>query len=229
MWELKKAERQRSITSLLNREPKDLVLLSKDGGRVAIQSLLVALHSPLLAELLLETGLGTAISLPFPLSALSSLADVLQDRQGDHDDGADVLQDKQGGHDDGVDCLQDVAFSLGISLRAVTSKLVKREVQNDRDEGEDVQDNLDEQNKEEMIDKKPNVQKAKQKQKIRYVESSSESSDDDNDPDYMDISNDTVKSVITNHLLKVQQSKEKHSKENLDVTTVSLDLVSEAI
>ena len=163
MWELKKAERQRSITSLLNREPKDLVLLSKDGGRVAIQSLLVALHSPLLAELLLETGLGTAISLPFPLSALSSLADVLQDRQGDHDDGADVLQDKQGGHDDGVDCLQDVAFSLGISLRAVTSKLVKREVQSDRDEEEDVQDNLDEKNREEMIDKKS---KAKTKDQI---------------------------------------------------------------
>ena len=215
MWELKTAERQRSITSLLNRELKDLVLLSNDGGRVTIQSLLLALNSPLLAQMLLETGLGTAISLPFPLSALSSLADVLQDRQG--------------GHDDGVDCLQDVASSLGISLRAVTSKLVKREVQSDKDEEEDVQDNLDEKNKEEMIDKKPNVQKAKQKQKIRYVESSSESSDDDNDPDYMDISNDTVKSVITNHLLKVQQSKEKHSKENLDVTTVNLDFVSEAI
>ena len=155
----------------------------------------MALHSPLLAELLLETGLGTAISLPFPLSALSSLADVLQDRQGDHDDGADVLQDKQGGHDDGVDCLQDVAFSLGISLRAVTSKLVKREVQSDRDKEEDVQDNLDEKIKEEMIDKKPKVQKANQKQKIKYVESSSESCDDDNDPDYMDISNDTVKFV----------------------------------
>ena len=149
MWELKTAERQRSITSLLNREPKDLVLLSKDGGRVAIQSLLVALHSPLLAELLLETGLGTAISLPFPLSALSSLADVLQDRQG--------------GHDDGVDCLQDVASSLGISLRAVTSKLVKREVQSDKDEEEGVQDNLDEKNREEMIDKKS---KAKTKDQI---------------------------------------------------------------
>ena len=163
MWELKKAERQRSITSLLNRELKDLMVLSNDGGRVAIQNLLIALNSPLLADMLLETGLGTAISLPFPLSALSSLADVLQDRQGDHDDGADVLQDKQGGHDDGVDCLQDVAFSLGISLRAVTSKLVKREVQSDRDEEEDVQDNLDEKNREEMIDKKS---KAKTKDQI---------------------------------------------------------------
>ena len=100
MWELKTAEHQRSITSLLIHQPKDLVLLSNDEGRVAIQSLLMALNFPLLAEMLLETGLGTAISLPFPLSALSSLADVLQDRQGGHDD------------DDGVNCLQDVASSL---------------------------------------------------------------------------------------------------------------------
>ena len=81
MWELIQADHQDALTALVTREPKDLVLVSEDGSRVATYTLLLALHSPFVAKLLPDAGLKTAISLPFPLASISALAHVLQGRQ----------------------------------------------------------------------------------------------------------------------------------------------------
>ena len=80
MWKLNMPEHQGALSALVTGEPKDLVLVSEDGSRVATYGLLLALHSPFVAKLLSDAGLKTAISLTFPLSSISALANVLQRR-----------------------------------------------------------------------------------------------------------------------------------------------------
>ena len=84
MWENLTKQHQRSLTSLHGGGAKDLLLVGDCGGRVGTHRLLLALRSPLVADLLLDVGdVGAAISLPFPLSSISALADAMQGRQGD--------------------------------------------------------------------------------------------------------------------------------------------------
>ena len=191
MWELIQPDHQGALTALVIREPKDLVLVSEDGGRVATHSLLLALHSPFVAKMLPDTGLKTAISLPFPLASISALASMLQGRQ----EGRDVVEGSK-----------EVAACLGISLKTISSSSVKLEVQSGEEgEVEDDWEAKDEFVKEEAMEKHPAVQKKKlkapTKKKRSYVESSSgESSDqdEDDDPDYMDTADNATKPIENN-------------------------------
>ena len=49
-------DHHRAVTSYLGHGPKDLVLVSVCGSRVRVHSHLLALHSPLVASLLVEEG-----------------------------------------------------------------------------------------------------------------------------------------------------------------------------
>ena len=72
---------KQSVSNLISKGPTDLVLVSDCGSKVASHSLLIALNSPKMAKLLLETETNTAISLPFPISIVSALASALISRQ----------------------------------------------------------------------------------------------------------------------------------------------------
>ena len=65
-----------SLTSLVLEDREDCVLVSSCGGRVGVQSLLLALHSPLLASLLGQGERG--VSLPLPLTDIMQLVARLQ-------------------------------------------------------------------------------------------------------------------------------------------------------
>ena len=54
MWENLGKEHQKAMASLLIAGPKDLILVSECGGRVGTHRLLLALHSSLVADLLLQ-------------------------------------------------------------------------------------------------------------------------------------------------------------------------------
>ena len=73
-----------AVTSLVLQGAKDCVLVSSCGGRLGIQSLLLALHSPLLASLLGQGEGG--ISLPLPLPAIKAMVSFLQS-QGEQEEG----------------------------------------------------------------------------------------------------------------------------------------------
>ena len=173
MWVISTPHHQQMVTSMIGQLSKDLVLVGKCGGRVACHSLLLALSSPMMADMLAEVGEKTSISLPFPLPSLSALACVLQGRQvGER-----------------VPCLEEAAASLGISLKP--GELVKMEVPSgEEDYGNDWEAKEEEFVKEEPPEKKmAPIKKTKPRPKKRKpIESSSdESSDDDtNDPDFWD-------------------------------------------
>ena len=78
---LKTLGHKQSVSNLISKGPTDLVLVSDCGSKVASHSLLIALNSPKMAKLLLETETNTAISLPFPISIVSALASALISRQ----------------------------------------------------------------------------------------------------------------------------------------------------
>ena len=105
-------EHQFALAVLLNCElSKELTLISIEcGGRVVANSLLVALHSPLVAEMLFDAGLKTSISLPFPLSSISALVRVLE--------GELAEEERVGG-------LEELASCLGIAFKANSSYMVK--------------------------------------------------------------------------------------------------------
>ena len=109
-----KPEHKFALAVLLNCESsKELTLISIEcGGRVVVNSLLVALHSPLVAEMLLDAGLKTSISLPYPLSSISALVRVLEGEQAE--------EDIVGG-------LEELASCLGITFKANSSYMVKME------------------------------------------------------------------------------------------------------
>ena len=189
MWELIQAEHRGALTALVNLEPKDLVLVSKDGDRVSVHSLLLALLSPLVAEMLSNAGMKTAISLPFPLSSLSALASMLQGRKGEEN----------------FEDLKEVAECLGISLQTIPSSLVKKEVQSS--DNDDVQDDLDAKDdmmKEETMNIK--VRAPHKRKRIYSESSSSESSDQDEgeDPGYVDTTKITTSTTKVNNRSKLQ-------------------------
>ena len=173
MWVISTPHHQQVITSLIGKLSKDLILVGKCGGRVACHSLLLALSSPMMAEMLAEVGEKTTISLPFPLPSLSALACILQGRQ---------VGERVAG-------LEEAAASLGISLKP--GELVKMEVPSgEEDHANDWEAKEEDFVKEEPPEKKVvPIKKAKPRpQKRKPIESSSdESSDDDtNDPDFWD-------------------------------------------
>ena len=83
MWEDMTRMHKKSLTSLFSRGSKDLVLVAECGGRVKVHAHLLALHSPMVANLLgevdVEGGCG-AIFVPLPLSSITSLASMLLGR-----------------------------------------------------------------------------------------------------------------------------------------------------
>ena len=56
MWENLTKQHQRSLISLHGGGAKDLLLVGDCGGRVGTHRLLLALRSPLVADLLLDAG-----------------------------------------------------------------------------------------------------------------------------------------------------------------------------
>ena len=81
-----------AVSSLVLQGAKDCVLVSSCGGRLGIQSLLLALHSPLLATLLGQGEGG--VSLPLPLHAIKALVSFLQS-QGEQEEGRHLSQGVQ--------------------------------------------------------------------------------------------------------------------------------------
>ena len=65
-----------AVLDLLLQGPPDCVLVSPCGGRVEVASLLLAIHSPVMATLLKQGGKG--ISLPFPINEIMSIVRLLQ-------------------------------------------------------------------------------------------------------------------------------------------------------
>ena len=98
---LKTPGHKQSVSNLMSRGPTDLVLVSDCGAKVASHSLLIALNSPKMAQLLSETETNTAISLPFPISIVSALASALISRQ----------------KGKGVEGLEEAAAFLGIQIK----------------------------------------------------------------------------------------------------------------
>ena len=174
MWVISSPHHQQMITSMIGQLSKDLVLVAQCGGRVACHSLLLALSSPIMADLLAEIGGKTSISLPFPLSSLSALACVLQGRQ---------VGERVSG-------LEEAVVSLGITLKL--GELVKMEIPSG---GEDFGDDW-ETKEEDIVKQEPHekkvtiIKKSKprpKKRKQKFESSSEESSDDDDDdPDFFD-------------------------------------------
>ena len=82
---------------LLQDHPRDCTLVSPCGGRVTLHSLLLTLHSPLLASLM--EGGRQAISLPLPLTTLTTLVSIMY-----------------GGVEDNARMVQKEAANLGINL-----------------------------------------------------------------------------------------------------------------
>ena len=68
-----------AVSSLILQGERDCLLVSSCGVPVAVQSLLLALHSPILASLLGEVGHGErGVSLPLSLSQVRGLVELLQ-------------------------------------------------------------------------------------------------------------------------------------------------------
>ena len=175
MWENLGKEHQKAMISLLGAGPKDLILVSECGGRVGTHRLLLALHSPVVADLLLlqdVDGEKTAISLPFPLSSVVALANALQERQG-------------GGRRKEV---KELAGFLGIDLKPEES--VKTELFSDEAEMEnDFLVKFEEEEEKKPFNKTKFYTKIKASPNIKTDydnRSTDESSDeDDNDPDFV--------------------------------------------
>ena len=85
MWVATKALHTESLVSLIQQGVTDCLLVSSQcGGQVSTNSLLLALHSPLLAELLGQVGEGVlGITLPLPLHTLRGLVALLQGEDGE--------------------------------------------------------------------------------------------------------------------------------------------------
>ena len=91
---------------------EDCVLVSSCGGRVRVHSLLLALHSPLLARLLLEVGEGErGVSLPLSLQHIRQLVAGLQGGEGGQE-GKDLLDMVWRGEQDKNEVQKDPTFSL---------------------------------------------------------------------------------------------------------------------
>ena len=86
MWAAPSVEQAQCAVSLVRDHLMDAVLVSSlCGGQVPTHSLLLALHSPLLARLLAEAGPGTqALTIPFNLQVISGLVHMMQG--GDNED-----------------------------------------------------------------------------------------------------------------------------------------------
>ena len=84
MWGPATALHAQSLVSLLQRGVPDSSLVSSlCGGRVSTHSLLLAIHSPLLAGLLGQVGEGrVGITLPLPLVTLRGMVALLQGEGG---------------------------------------------------------------------------------------------------------------------------------------------------
>ena len=115
---LKTPGHKQSVSNLMSRGPTDLVLVSDCGAKVASHSLLIALNSPKMAQLLSETETNTAISLPFPISIVSALASALISRQ----------------KGKGVEGLEEAAAFLGIQMQIEAKERLKVEVTGDDEE-----------------------------------------------------------------------------------------------
>ena len=204
MWENLGKEHQKAMISLLCAGPKDLILVSECGGRVGTHRLLLALHSPLVADLLLlqdVDGEKTAISLPFPLSSVVALTNALKERQG-------------GGRRKEV---KELAGFLGIHLKpeeSVKMELVsdEAEMENDfldRESGELVK--FEEEEEKKPFNKTKFYTKTKRSPNIKtdYDNGSTdESSDeDDNDPDFVTPTTTPVKSSKNQNLSEGSQKR----------------------
>ena len=87
MWAVPSGPLTRCVMSLLRSQRQDTELVSSlCGGRVVTHSLLLALHSPLLARLL-ETGAGThGLTLPFTVQVIESLVKMIQGQEDNQQD-----------------------------------------------------------------------------------------------------------------------------------------------
>ena len=65
-----------AVLGLLLQAPPDCALVSPCGGKVEVASLLLTIHSPVLAPLLKDGGNG--ISLPFPIQEIRAIVSLLQ-------------------------------------------------------------------------------------------------------------------------------------------------------
>ena len=80
----------KAVLDLLLQGPADCVMVSPCGGRVEVASLLLALHSPVMATLLKEGGKG--ISLPVPINEIRALVKILQGRNQEQEVQEEVAQ-----------------------------------------------------------------------------------------------------------------------------------------
>ena len=108
MWGTVTAPQAASLVGLLRQQRRSCTLVATCGGRVPVHTLLLALHSPLLAEVLEELD-EQAISLPLTLHTLTQLVSSMYGDRG------------------GVDReVEEAASWLGISLDGL--KVGKKEV-----------------------------------------------------------------------------------------------------
>ena len=98
MWAALSPGQAECVVSLVQGHSPDTTLVSSlCGGQVSSHSLLLALHSPLLAKLLSERGPGPqAVTLPFTLSVMTMLVDIVQggeeiERNGEVVEAAELL------------------------------------------------------------------------------------------------------------------------------------------
>ena len=101
----------RSVTSLVRSCPEDTVLVTNDGRQISTWRLLLALHSPIMAQLLsLSSERVLAISVPLSAEQINSLlADI--------DEGGDVFRGDQ-----------EVADLLGVRNSRWLEKIISKEV-----------------------------------------------------------------------------------------------------
>ena len=185
---LKTQDHKQLVSTLISRGPKDMEMISDCGTKVSSHSLLLALHSPKMAKLLLETEADTAISLPFPISIVSALASALKSRQ----------------KVKWVEGLEEAAVCLGIQIQVESQEGVKMETGDedgqlhmDYEDGEvkeeargEEENELSLPNGEETVkhqtDKTPEERMLNKSAKVQSNEGSSEESsdDDEDDPDY---------------------------------------------
>jgi len=80
MWGAASPGQAESVVALVRRVKKDAVLVAECGTRVACHALLLALHSPLLAHLLVE---GEGVSLPLALPTVAALVALVEGEVGE--------------------------------------------------------------------------------------------------------------------------------------------------
>jgi len=188
MWGPPTAQQVRGVLRVVKQQPRDSLLVAACGGRLSAHSLLLALHSPILADLLGEEG-RQAVSLPLDMDTVTSLVTFMY-----------------GGKVDWGWEVEEAARWLGM---AVKDQGLKMEVMESADEEEEDKFfreregdhvKMEDHEAKHALTKSYSVKSSPQKRKAFELSSEDDDSsdEDEEDPDYFEPSSDNMKSGLNN-------------------------------